>query len=71
IYQWNFRRLKFICNYSVEGGRQPFAERLRRLVCCCVVCCWLLLSSRPQGQVGEYADAMFRRNIAYLPRRNS
>ncbi|MDR0611522.1 MAG: hypothetical protein LBG58_15545 [Planctomycetaceae bacterium] len=50
--------MKFICNYLVEGGRQPFAERLRRLVCCCVVCCWFLLSGCPQGQVGEYADAM-------------
>ncbi|MDR0609732.1 MAG: hypothetical protein LBG58_06450 [Planctomycetaceae bacterium] len=32
---------------------------------------WFLISICKQGQVGEYADAMFRRNFAYLPRRNS
>ncbi|MDR0610661.1 MAG: hypothetical protein LBG58_11160, partial [Planctomycetaceae bacterium] len=45
--------------------RQPFAERLRRLVCYCVVRCWSLIYSRQQGQVGEYTDA------TALPRLNS
>ncbi|MDR0610262.1 MAG: hypothetical protein LBG58_09150 [Planctomycetaceae bacterium] len=51
----------FYCNYSVAEGRQPFAERLRRLVCYCVVRCWSLIS----GQVGEYTDATARRSVAY------
>ncbi|MDR0611712.1 MAG: hypothetical protein LBG58_16525 [Planctomycetaceae bacterium] len=53
------------CNYSVEEGRQPFAERLRRLVCYGVVRCWSFISSRQQGQVGEYTDATARRSVAY------
>jgi type I restriction-modification system DNA methylase subunit len=52
-------------NYSVEEGRQPFAERLRRLVCYGVVRCWSLIYSRQQGQVGEYTDATARRSVAY------
>jgi hypothetical protein len=57
----------FLGNYSVEEGRQPFAERLRRLVCYGVVRGWSLISSRQQEQVGEYT-VLFktaRRSVAY------